>query len=179
MSVIQMARFMETARQRIENTNGSLLKNSSRQFAQSWLDHTDNAAIKEAVRFASARTGLDDQTILDTAEASLRYRVLAGLIHMKMTIPEEEPRGCICANQQYDEKTDSWPCKVSGNQAQADEWHEAFGNGPACPYWEDPSPIDQSDTELDKMLNEGEDLFEAWRQLGIIGPAERLRDTRD
>jgi hypothetical protein len=165
----QIALFSEITRARLEYLLGDMVKTASRNYLQSHLDMTDNAVIKDAMELASVRTGIEDPEFERMVEQSMRYRIFAGILNIKITVPDEEPVGGVCGCQSYDEETDSWPCKVPSNQEAADAWHNAFGNTPACPFWEDPNPRDDSpQNELEKMFQAGDDIEGIWRELELM-----------
>ncbi len=169
-------RLLETARKRFVEAHGTLVKNSSRRHLQTWLDHTENLAIEDAVKFASREHNLDEPGVLREISASLRFRVLAGTVHIPVPF-SETLRGGTCKHQEYDPESGGWPCKVPSNQAQVDGWHEAFGPGPACPFYEPPNdPVENPGTELENLLDEGEDLYDAWRKLRAIRPDEKANE---
>jgi hypothetical protein len=173
----QIALFSELTRARLEYTLGEMAKTASKSYLQTYFDLQENAPIKEAIKLASARTGIDDPELSRMVEQSMRYRVFAGILNIKITVPEEEPLGGVCGCQEYDEATNSWPCKVPGNQEAADAWHAAWGNSPACPYWKDPTPKEDKapQNELEKLFAEGEDMEKIWRELGLMDESQAGR----
>ncbi len=167
------ANMVETARQKILE-NGTLshfVKSASREHLSQYLEATGDGAIDRAVNEAAAKHRVDTEEILDEARASIKFRLLAGLIQMPIAYTPE-PWGGLCGHQKYDPESGGWPCKVSGNQDQADSWHIAYGNSPACPFWENPNPEEKASNQLDELMSEGNDIHEAWRKLKLTSPSE-------
>jgi hypothetical protein len=163
---------LETAREHFINAHNDFYKfavENGRESLEFWLDTTDS--IEQSVRHAAVRHRIDNEEILEQISASLRFRVLAGILTRPVDYQDaDETQGGICGCQEYDPEMGGWPCKVPGNQEQADAWHSRFGNSPACPFWENPAkrnPLEKRDTQIDKLLYEGEDLEDIWQQLGL------------
>lgn len=170
-----IGQVLETARQHFLGLHGYFYKGASvgdRKSLETWLKLEDNKPIKHSVDYAAALHGVDDPQILEEITASMKFRILAGILTRPVENDTESTiEGGFCAHQEYDPETDSWPCKVPSNQSQADKWHERFGHGKACPFYKKPEEqdsLERIETELEKMLNdEGLDLEEAWSQLGL------------
>jgi len=143
-----------------------------RSLLQTWIENDPENPISHSVKFAMAFNGLDDQFTQEMLEASMKFRVYAGILNRPVDYDTDNIlSGGLCGCQSYDKESGGWPCKVPGNQSQADKWHERFGNGPACPFYKNPnpeSPLARSESEMEKMVFEEEkDVDEALRQLGL------------
>lgn len=162
-----LASLLESARQRFIEKNSQMIK-SSRHLQDRWLSMTDNHPVKDAVAYASSTHRFDEPETLKKVEASLKFRVLAGIITRPVAYPEE-PRGGFCARQEPDLETGGFKCFVPGNQDAADKWHAFAGHNCLCPFYESPAPVvEEKETEMDKLLDDGEDLYEVWRELGLL-----------
>lgn len=148
------AAVLEEARQRLVEKQGNAIegfhKTGGAQNVQKWLDDSQNTPILEAVSYAFAKNG----QALDGSEgkfvSSLRYRVLAKTVTLPITVDDPESHEGVCAHLQYIPGSGAWDCRVSGNQSKADTWHQNFGYGPACPFWEHPNK--ESVREVDEEL---------------------------
>ncbi len=166
---------LETARQHFLSLHEGYYKfatGGDRKLAETWLNTAKEDPVDYSVRYAAASLGVDDPQILEQVSASMRFRVLAGILNRPVEYDTENIlEGGICKNIEYDPEMGGWACKVPGNQAQADAWHERFGNSPACPFHEPKqklNPMERSETEIEKMVFEEErDLDEALRHLGL------------
>lgn len=166
---------LETARVKFLNTHESFYKLASggdRTLLESWLDNSREDPIKNAVGYATSIHGVDDPDITQMLEASMRFRVLAGILTRPIEYDTENIlEGGICANLKYDKESGGWKCKVPGNQRQADAWHRKFGHSAACPFHKKSDrmdPMEKSETEIERMIfDEGMDLDEAHRHLGL------------
>lgn len=159
---------LETARQRFMEKNGSYydrLVKQSRRSVQTWLDMNDDTYIHEAVKYAAGKYYIDDEGLKEELYASLRFRCLAGIMRQPVRYDPEEPMGGVCAHQEYNVETGGWECKVGGNQAQADAWHEKFGHSPACPFHEPPESSQEKSASYE--MEDDEDLYEAFQKLDI------------
>lgn len=172
-----MASLLESARRSFLERHASLIKRSSRHHLELWLDLHGDRPIERAVREAAAPLGIEDEGMLREAKASLRFRCLAGILNLPIhPVPEGDAiAGGVCAHARIDPETNTFRCVVPENQEQADAWHRAFGHGPACPFWKPSFDVgeDRKRTELDKLLSEGEDIWKAWREVGVLPPHDR------
>lgn len=167
--------MLETARQRFIEKQGSyynyMIKNGGREALPTWMAETREAPLQDAIKHAAVKHQLDDEEVLDMIEASLKFRVYAGILTRPVEYDSHGLPG-HCANEEYDPELDGWVCKVPGNQAQADAWHARFGNSPVCPFYKRPDrdPTEVKEDELHKLLNEGSDVDEAFTELGLLRP---------
>jgi hypothetical protein len=169
-----VGRVLEDARKHFLTTHEEFYKFASvnRPYLQYWLDTAPEDPIDYSVRYSMALNMVDSKEIEDLVKASMRFRVLAGILNRPVEYDSEDIiSGGFCKHQEYDKELGGWKCKVDGNQAQADAWHEKFGHGCACPFWESPhqlNPMEQTDTELERMVfEEGKDIDDALMQLGL------------
>lgn len=165
---------LEEARQDFVTRHNDFYKfaSTNRDSLQFWLDTAKEDPIDYSVRIAAAKHRIDNEEILEQIRASLKFRVLAGILTRPIDYEDADGiSGKLCGCQEYDEEVGGWPCKVPSNQAQADAWHSRFGNSSACPFWKNPqkvNPMERKKTEIEKMLEDDSiDLETAWRQLGL------------
>ena len=158
------ADILEKSRLHLLSEN-PFLSNSCRKTASSWTSKT--GAVNRSVEEILKAEGLSEvDSLRKEVQASLEFRVMAGILTRPVVYPEV--KGGVCAHQDYDINTGNFQCRVPSNQAQVDAWHECFGQGPACPFYEPPTEQrTDSDTELDKMLKEDPDVDHAFDALGI------------
>lgn len=164
---------LETARQRLlekqSNFLGLMAKTGQRSSLDRWLKDEGRVAIEEAVAFAAVHHDMEEPGIMRTIESSLRFRVLAGILTQPIEFADPTGQHGFCAQMDWWPERGTWDCKLPNaiKQGKADAWHNHHGHSPACPFWEMTESTEPkgSQTELDKMLEEGEDLFDAQREL--------------